>query len=164
MTQIAHARPIELLLVEDNPADIRLTREALKDAKMCNNLHVAQDGEEALKFLRRRPPYEHACYPDLILLDLNLPKKDGREVLAEIKADPQLQSIPIVVLTTSAAEEDIVKSYQLHANCYVQKPLVLDRFMEVVAAIENFWLSIVKLPPPSPEKINDNQSVTHIAG
>jgi CheY-like chemotaxis protein len=138
--------PIEILLVEDSPADVDLTREALEDAKVRNNLHVASDGVEALAFLRREGRYADAPHPDLILLDLNLPKKDGREVLAEIKADPLLRRIPVVVLTTSEAEQDIIQSYDLHANCYVTKPVDLDAFMHVVRSIEDFWLAIVRLP------------------
>jgi CheY-like chemotaxis protein len=138
---------IEILLVEDNPGDVRLTREALKDGKIINKLHVAEDGVEALAYLRREGKYHNAVRPELILLDLNLPKKDGREVLAEIKADMTLKSIPVVVLTSSAAEQDIVKSYNLHANCYVTKPVDLDQFMNVLKSIEHFWLSVVKLPP-----------------
>jgi CheY-like chemotaxis protein len=139
-------RAIEILLVEDNPGDVRLTQEALKENKIINNLHVVMDGVAAMKFLRRIDGFEDASRPDLILLDLNLPKKDGREVLAEIKADEKLRTIPVVVLTTSDAETDIVKSYDLHANCYIKKPLDLDRFIDVVRVIENFWLSIVELP------------------
>jgi chemotaxis family two-component system response regulator Rcp1 len=138
---------IEILLVEDNPGDVRLTREALKDGKIINKLHVAEDGVEALAFLRREGKYHNAVRPELILLDLNLPKKDGREVLAEIKADVALKRIPVVILTSSAAEQDIVKSYNLHANCYVTKPVDLDQFINVVKSIEHFWLSVVKLPP-----------------
>jgi two-component system, chemotaxis family, response regulator Rcp1 len=137
---------IEILLVEDNPGDVRLTREALKDGKIINNLHVAQDGVEALAFLRREGKYHNAVRPELILLDLNLPKKDGREVLAEIKADMALKRIPVVILTSSTAEQDIVKSYNLHANCYVTKPVDLDQFINVVKCIEHFWLTVVKLP------------------
>ena len=140
-------RPIEILLVEDSPGDVRLTKEALKDAKMLNRLHVVQDGVEALDFLRRQGKHTGAIRPDLILLDLNLPKKDGREVLAEIKEDVDLRRIPVVILTISKAEEDIFKTYDLHANCYITKPVDLDRFMEVVKAVEDFWLAIVKLPP-----------------
>ncbi len=140
------SRPIEILLVEDNPGDVRLTREALKDAKVLNNLYVADDGFEALAFLKREGEYLNAIRPDLILLDLNLPKKDGREVLAEIKADPGLRQIPVVILTTSKAEEDVLKTYDLHANCYITKPVDLEKFIEVISAIEDFWLSIVKLP------------------
>ena len=139
--------PIEILLVEDNPGDVRLTREALKEGKVRNNLHVAQDGVEALQFLRREGPHAQATRPDIILLDLNLPKLDGRQVLAEIKKDDRLRRIPVVVLTTSKAEEDIVKSYNLHANCYITKPVDLTQFITVVRTIENFWLTIVKLPP-----------------
>jgi len=138
---------IEILLVEDNPGDVRLTREALKDGKIINKLHVAEDGVQALAFLRREGKYHNAVRPELILLDLNLPKKDGREVLAEIKADVALKRIPVVILTSSAAEQDIIKSYNLHANCYVTKPVDLDQFINVVKSIEHFWLSVVKLPP-----------------
>jgi two-component system, chemotaxis family, response regulator Rcp1 len=139
-------QPIEILLVEDSPADVELTREALEDAKVHNNLHVVGDGVEALAFLRREGAYGNAPHPDLLLLDLNLPRKDGREVLAEIKADPRLRRIPVVVLTTSEAEQDILQSYDLHANCYVTKPVDLDAFIQVVRSIENFWLVIVRLP------------------
>ncbi len=137
---------VNILLVEDNPGDVRLTREALREAKMHNTLSVAEDGVEALAFLRREPPFEAAPRPDLILLDLNLPRKDGREVLQELKADPVLRMIPVVVLTTSEAEEDVLRSYELHANCYVQKPVDLNRFIQIVQQIEGFWFSIVKLP------------------
>jgi CheY-like chemotaxis protein len=140
-------RAIEILIVEDNPGDVRLTMEALKDSKVRNNLSVVGDGEEGLAFLRREGKYAHAPRPDLILLDLNLPKKDGREVLAEIKADEQLRRIPVVILTTSQAEEDVLKAYNLYANCYVTKPVDLDQFIKVVKSIEDFWLTIVKLPP-----------------
>lgn len=140
-------RPIDILLVEDNPGDVRLTREALKDAKVLNKLYVAKDGVEAMAFLRRQGKYASAIRPDLILLDLNLPKKDGREVLAEIKDDTSLKRIPVVILTVSKAEEDIIKTYELHANCYITKPVDLDRFLEVVRAVEDFWLTVVKLPP-----------------
>lgn len=143
------AQGIEILLVEDNPGDVRLTREALKDGKIINNLHVAEDGVDALAFLRREGKYHNAVRPELILLDLNLPKKDGREVLAEIKADEALKRIPVVILTSSAAEQDIVRSYNLHANCYVTKPVDLDQFINVVKSIEHFWLTVVKLPPES---------------
>lgn len=138
---------IEILLVEDNPGDVRLTQEALKETKILNNLSVAMDGEDAMAFLRREGEYADAERPDLILLDLNLPKKDGREVLAEIKEDAELKLIPVVVLTVSQAEQDILKTYELHANCYITKPIDLHQFVEVVKAIENFWLTIVKLPP-----------------
>ena len=140
------AVPIEILLVEDNAADVRLTREALKDAKVRNRLHVAADGVEAMAFLRREGRHADAPRPDLVLLDLNLPKKDGREVLEESKQDPGLQNIPVVILTTSQAEEDVFRSYQLHANAYVTKPVDLERFLEVVRSIESFWLEIVRLP------------------
>lgn len=140
-------RPIEILMVEDNPGDVRLTLEALKEGKVRNNLHTVADGEEAMKFLRRQDNYAKAPRPDLILLDLNLPKKNGREVLAEIKADPDLKRIPVVILTVSEAEQDIIKSYNLHANCYITKPVNLEQFIQVVRSIEDFWLSIVMLPP-----------------
>ncbi|MBC8264681.1 MAG: response regulator [Anaerolineales bacterium] len=140
-------RPIEILLVEDNPGDARLTKEALKEGKVCNKLHVAEDGDKALAFLRRGGSYAGAPRPDLILLDLNLPKRDGRELLAEIKTDPRLRRIPVVILTTSRAEEDILKTYDLHANCYITKPVDLEQFIGVVKAVEDFWLTVVKLPP-----------------
>lgn len=136
----------EILLVEDSPGDVRLTREALKDAKMHINLHVAADGIEAMAFLNREGEYTYVPRPDLILLDLNLPRKDGRQVLEEIKANPSLMTIPIVILTTSASEEDVLRSYRLHANCYISKPVDLDGFLKVIKSIDNFWLSIVKLP------------------
>lgn len=139
-------RPVEILLIEDNEADIRLTQEGIKEAKIRNNLHVVRDGEEAIDFLTKKGTYRQAITPDLILLDLNLPKKDGREVLEEIKSNEDLAYIPVVVLTTSEAEKDILKSYKLHANCYVNKPMGLDQFVEVIRAIENFWFTIVKLP------------------
>ncbi len=139
-------RPIEILLVEDNPGDVRLTVEALKEGRVCNHLSVAGDGVEALAFLRRQGRYADAHRPDLILLDLNLPRKDGRETLAEIKTDPGLRHIPVVVLTTSEAESDVLKAYGLHANCYIVKPVDLEQFLQVVRSIEAFWLSIVKLP------------------
>ncbi len=138
--------PIEILLVEDNPADVRLTVEILKETKVRNNLTVAGDGNEALELLRRTGRYTHAVRPDLILLDLDLPKKDGKQVLAEIKADPVLKRIPVVILTSSKAEEDVVKSYNLYANCYVTKPVDLEQFVKVVKSVEDFWLTIVKLP------------------
>lgn len=147
MTARPSSEPIEVLLVEDNPGDVRLTREALKEGKVRNNLSVAPDGVEALAFLRRQGRYADAPRPDLILLDLNLPRKDGREVLEEIKADPSLRAIPVVILTTSDAERDIVRAYSLHANCYITKPLDLDQFITVVKSIEDFWFTIVKLPP-----------------
>ena len=139
-------RPISILLVEDNPGDVRLTREALKDGKLAVNLRVAQSGEEAMTFLRREGKYADAPRPDLILLDLNLPKKDGREVLAEVKTDGELKQIPIVILTSSEADTDIAKCYNLHANCYVTKPVDLDQFTTVVKTIEDFWFTIAKLP------------------
>ncbi len=142
-----HCRPIEILLVEDNPGDVRLTREALKEGKVRNNMYVATDGEEALTFLRRQGRACRGRRPDLILLDLNLPKKNGREVLEEIKADPELKRIPVVVLTVSKAEQDVLKSYDLHANCYITKPVDLDQFIEVVKSVEDFWLTVVMLPP-----------------
>jgi chemotaxis family two-component system response regulator Rcp1 len=134
--------PIEILLVEDNPADVRLTQEALREGKVKNHLRVARDGEEALTYLRTA-----TTRPDLILLDLNLPRRDGREVLREIKNDDKLKTIPVVVLTTSAAEADILKTYELHANCYITKPVDLDQFITVVKSIDEFWLAIVRLPP-----------------
>jgi two-component system response regulator len=140
------AAPIHVLLVEDNPGDVRLTREALKDAKVHLELHVVSDGQVAMDFLLRLGPYTKSPRPDLILLDLNLPIKDGREVLGEIKAHPILKSIPVVVLTTSASDVDIEKSYLLHANCYITKPVDLDGFLKVVNSIDEFWLSVVRLP------------------
>jgi two-component system, chemotaxis family, response regulator Rcp1 len=140
------AEPIEVLLVEDSPGDVRLTREAFKDAKLRINLHVASDGVEAMAFLKREGKHADVPRPDLILLDLNLPKKDGREVLGEIKGTPALQSIPVFILTTSESEVDILGSYRLHANCYITKPVSLDGFLAVVRSIDSFWLSVVKLP------------------
>ena len=140
-------RPVEILLVEDNPGDVRLTIEALKEGKVHNTLSVARDGVEALAFLRREGAFARASRPDLILLDLNLPRKDGREVLAEIKEDPLLRRIPGVVLTPSKAEEDILRTYDLHANCYIAKPVDLEQFISVVRSIDDFWLSVVRLPP-----------------
>jgi two-component system, chemotaxis family, response regulator Rcp1 len=140
------AQPIEILLVEDSPGDIRLTREAFKDSKVLNNLHVVRDGVEAMAFLRREGAYDNAIRPDLILLDLNLPRKNGQEVLAEVKEDPDFKRIPVIILTVSSAEEDILRSYNLHANCYITKPVDLDQFFNAVKGIENFWLAIVKLP------------------
>jgi CheY-like chemotaxis protein len=138
---------IDILMVEDNPGDARLTQEALKESKVYNNLHHVRDGVEAMEFLLKEGSFHDAPTPDIILLDLNLPRKDGRQVLAELKAIPRLKNIPVVVLTTSEAEQDIVKSYELHANCYITKPVDLDKFVEIIRGIENFWLSIVKLPP-----------------
>jgi two-component system, chemotaxis family, response regulator Rcp1 len=142
-----HVRPIEILLVEDSPADVRLTREALKEAKVLNTLHVVPDGVAALAFLRRQGRFANSPPPDLILLDLNLPKKDGREVLAEIKQDENFLRIPVVVLTTSRADEDVVRSYNLRANAYITKPVDLRQFLRVIRAIEDFWLAVVTLPP-----------------
>ena len=146
MCPLVSDRPTEILFVEDNPGDVRLTQEALREAKMRVNVRVAWDGEEAIEYLRQEGPYADAPRPDLILLDLNLPRKSGREVLSEIKADRDLRSIPVVVLTSSKAEEDIAKTYNLHANCCVTKPADLDQFIRVVQSIESFWLTIVKLP------------------
>ncbi len=139
--------PIDILLVEDNPGDARLTREALAYSKIRNTLHHARDGEEALAFLRREGPYAHVPQPDLILLDLNLPRRDGREVLDEIKRDARLKHIPVVILTSSQAEEDILRSYRLHANCFITKPVDFEQFTKVVNGIEAFWFTIVRLPP-----------------
>jgi CheY-like chemotaxis protein len=139
-------RAIEILLVEDNPGDVRLTIEALNEGKVRNNLRVARDGVEALEFLRRQGRFADAVRPDLILLDLNLPRMDGREVLAVVKSDPHLKTIPIVVLTTSHAEQDVLNSYELQANCYITKPVDLEQFIAVIRSIENFWLTIVTLP------------------
>lgn len=147
-----NTEPIEILLVEDNPGDARLAVEALKDSKVHNNLYHVKDGVEAMRFLRRQAEYADAPLPDLVLLDLNLPRKDGHEVLKEMKGDAKLRLIPVVVLTTSAAERDLIKSYNLHANAYVVKPMSLDQFVEVVQAIEEFWLSIVRLPRVSDGK------------
>lgn len=143
-----NAQPIEILLVEDNPGDARLALEALKESKVHNNLHHVSDGVEAMKFLRQQEEHADVPPPDLILLDLNMLRMDGREVLEEIKEDPDLRPTPVVVLTTSEAERDLIKSYGMHANAYIVKPIDLDRFMEVVQAIEEFWFSIVKLPRP----------------
>jgi two-component system, chemotaxis family, response regulator Rcp1 len=142
----ATGKPIEILLVEDNPADVRLTQEALKEGKVRNNLFIARDGIEAIEYLRKVGKHANATRPDLILLDLNLPRKDGREVLADIKRDADLKHIPVVVLTTSSAEADIFKSYDLHANCYITKPVDLDQFVKVVKSIDDFWLTVVRLP------------------
>ena len=136
----------EILLVEDNPGDIRLTREAFKEGKLKNELHVATDGIEAMAFLRKEGKYRDVQRPDIILLDLNMPKKDGREVLEEIKTDKYLKNIPVIILTTSEAERDIISTYENHANCYITKPVDLDQFIEIVKSIKSFWLSIVKLP------------------
>lgn len=146
ITEMPNTEPIEILLVEDNRGDARLAEEALKESKVLNNLHHVVDGVQAMGFLRRGEGYEGKPTPDLILLDLNMPRKDGREVLAEVKGDPELKLIPVVVLTTSEGERDMVKSYDLHANAYVVKPIDLDRFIEIVQAIEHFWFTVVKLP------------------
>jgi len=147
MSDAVRGQPVEILLVEDNAGDVELAREGLRECKISNNLHVVGDGVEASAFLNRRGPYVSQPRPDLIILDLNLPKRDGRELLREIKEDSDLRRIPVVILTTSAAEEDIVRSYSLHANCYVTKPLGIEQFLAVVRSIESFWFSIVKLPP-----------------
>ena len=141
------AREVNILLVEDNPGDVRLTLEALRDGRIANQLHVAHDGEDAMDFVRRRGRHAGAVRPDLILLDLNLPKKDGREVLEELKSDPELHRIPVIVLTTSSAEQDVLRSYDLHANCFISKPIGYDDFIAAVRSIENFWLKLVQLPP-----------------
>lgn len=146
MSSKANGRPIEILLVEDNPGDVRLTQEVFNEDKVLNKLHVVGDGIEALAFLKREGEYADVPRPDLILLDLNLPGKDGRDVLAEIKADGDLRRIPVVVVTTSRSEEDILKSYDLNANCYITKPVDLNQFIDVVKSIEDFWMTIVKLP------------------
>ncbi len=140
------SKPAEILLIEDNPGDVRLTQECFKESKISNNLSVVMDGQEAIDFLQRKGKFADAPRPDLILLDLNLPRKDGRELLAEIKADPDLRRIPIVVLTISKAEQDILKTYDLHANCFITKPIDLNQFAVIVKSIEDFWLTIVKLP------------------
>jgi CheY-like chemotaxis protein len=145
----AELTPIEVLLVEDDPGDVLMTREALAHHKVTNRLNVVSDGDEALAYLRRQGRYGNAVRPDLVLLDLNLPRRDGREVLAEIKNDADLHQIPVVVLTTSSADEDILRSYQLHANAYVTKPVDFDRFISVVRRIDDFFVSVVRLPPRS---------------
>lgn len=149
---IPHQIPIEILLVEDNPGDVRLTREALRGGKVVINLRIATDGFEALAYLRRQGDYSEALQPDLILLDLNLPRKDGREVLAEIKEDPELRQIPVVVMTSSSAEQDVRRSYELHANSYVTKPADFARFVTIVKSLEDFWFSTAKLPPKNGQK------------
>jgi chemotaxis family two-component system response regulator Rcp1 len=155
MTQLINTRgvPVQVLLIEDSPGDVRLTQEAFKAHKVHISLHVARDGQEAMEFLLFQGKHANAPRPDLILLDLNLPRKDGREVLREIKASPSLMSIPVVVLTTSASEADILRSYQLHANCFITKPVGLERFLEVVHSIDNFWLSVVNLPVEPPADV-----------
>jgi len=147
MTPVQHAEPIIILLAEDNPADFHLTAEAMKESKIRNQLFHVNDGVEVLEFLRRKGKYADVPSPDVILMDLNMPRKDGRRTLQEIKEDPDLKGIPVVILTISDAEEDIIKSYDLHANCYVTKPMDLDEFARVVKGIEDFWFTIVKLPP-----------------
>lgn len=146
MNPETRAAPVEILLVEDNPGDVRLTREALKEGKVWNNLHLVEDGDAAVAFTKRTGPYANAPRPDIILLDLNLPKKDGREVLAILKADEDLRRIPVVILTSSEAEEDILKAYNLNVNCYITKPVDFEQFIKVVRVIEEFWLTVVKLP------------------
>ena len=146
MSSFKQMSPIDILLVEDNPADIRLTQEVFKEGRIQNTLNVVMDGEEALKYLRKKDKYKDAATPDLVLLDLNLPKKDGREVLAEIKSDEYLKLLPVIILTTSAAEQDIMNTYANHANCYIMKPVDLSQFINVVRSIEEFWLTVVKLP------------------
>ncbi|MDR0529623.1 MAG: response regulator [Zoogloeaceae bacterium] len=141
-----YQKPVNILLVEDNPGDVRLTVEALRESKVIAAMMVAQDGLEALDVLSQRPPFEHAPCPDLILLDLNLPRMDGREFLSIIKSDEKFKKIPVVILTTSSAEQDIVRAYNLHANCYITKPVDLDQFIQVVKSIDDFWLTIVQLP------------------
>ncbi len=151
MVDASLGKPVEILLVEDSPGDVDLTREALSDSKMANRLHVVEDGEEAMDFLHRRGRFAGAVRPDVILLDLNLPRKDGREVLEEIKDDEQLKTIPVVILTTSRADEDILKTYKLHANCYITKPVDVNQFFQVVKSVEDFWFTVVKLPRESDE-------------
>lgn len=146
MPRDANLHQIEILLVEDNPADVELAQEALQESKLACCLSVVQDGEAALTYLRKEPPYQNATRPDLIILDLNLPKKDGRQVLKEIKEDEKLKTIPVVVLTMSRSDEDTLKAYQLHANCYITKPIDFEQFIKVVKSVEDFWFTIVKLP------------------
>ena len=146
MNNTYDGKPIEILLVEDNPGDVRLTQEALQESKVINTLHTAADGVQALEFLKQEGKFADAVRPDIILLDLNLPRMDGRELLAIIKSDPEFRRIPVVILTTSKAEEDIIETYDLHANCFITKPVDLDQFFVVVQSIEEFWFSIVKLP------------------
>jgi CheY-like chemotaxis protein len=150
MQLAAQGKAVEILLVEDNPGDADLARDALESSRVLNKLHVVADGVEAMEFLRGRGKFTNVRRPDLILLDLNLPRKDGREVLAEIKSDDGLKSIPVVILTTSKAEEDILMTYNLHGNCFITKPIDLEQFLKVVRSIEDFWLTIVKLPSPGP--------------
>lgn len=147
MNTVNMGHPVEILIVEDNPGDVRLMQEAMRDSKVLNQIHVVEDGVAAMAYLHREGEYDDAPCPDLILLDLNLPMKDGREVLEEIKEDTELRRIPVVILTTSGAEDDILRTYNHYANCYITKPIDLQKFIKVVRAIENFWLTIVKLPP-----------------
>lgn len=146
---MADTRGIDILLVEDDAGDVELTKEGLQMAKMAINLHVVDDGEKALRYLRREPPYEQAVRPDLVLMDLNMPRKDGRETLKEMKSDESLRSIPVVVLTTSEAEKDVVKCYDIGANCFITKPIGFEAFLHVVSSIEDFWFTIVRIPPKS---------------
>ncbi|MCZ2077851.1 MAG: response regulator [Bryobacteraceae bacterium] len=147
MTQTGVAgKPIDILLVEDNPGDVRLATEALKTGRIKNQMHVASDGEEAMDFLLRKGEFANAPRPDLVLLDLNLPRKDGREVLAEIKSHPDLRSIPVIILTTSRSEQDILKAYDLHANCYIAKPIDVEQYWAAIRCFEDFWFTVVKLP------------------
>jgi CheY-like chemotaxis protein len=148
MTSSTIIEPVEILLVEDNPVDIMMTRETFADARVCNNLHVTEDGEEALDFLYRRGQYASAPAPDIILLDLNLPKRDGREILAEIKANPSLRHIPVIILTTSESQDDIWHSYELQANCFITKPVDMEQFTKTLECIGDFWFAVVKLPVP----------------
>ncbi len=143
---LKHRKPYKILLIEDNPGDVRLTKEAFNEGNLTVELSVVMDGVEAIQYLRKQSPFENAKTPDIILLDLNLPKKDGREVLQDIKSDPELRRIPVIVLTTSNADTDIIKSYNLHANCYINKPVDYDSFFKVIRNIEEFWLSTVMLP------------------
>lgn len=154
MTSITAGRPIEILLVEDSATDVLLAEEALQEAKMRNNLYVVKDGVEAMAFLRKEGKYANAPRPDLVLLDLNMPRKDGREVLAEVKADDHLKNIPVVVLTTSQAQEDVLKAYGLHANCYISKPVDFEQFTNVVRAIDQFWFTVVTLPTTGDAGVN----------
>lgn len=147
MIESHFGKPVEILLVEDSPGDIRLTQEALVDSMAKNKLNVVMDGEEAMRYLKREDEFSEVNVPDLILLDLNLPRKDGREVLDEIKQDPELKTIPVIILTTSRSEQDIIKTYESHANCYISKPVDLEEFLQVVRSINDFWLSIAQLPP-----------------
>ncbi len=157
------SKPIEILLVEDSPTDALLTQEALSQAKLINRLHIVEDGVEAIAFLRRQGKYADAPRPHIILLDLNLPKKDGREVLKEIKADDDLRVIPVIVLTTSNAEQDVLRSYHLHANCYITKPVGFESFVEAARSMENFWFAVVTLPPAQPDFSRENQDGTPVS-